>query len=434
MTEDLYLHRLYGNRSYASVIEHSFNLHGAIIRQENLTNFSQNSFPLVSLLLVHNISWFQVIIKNYDSAGIYNIKSSYFVSNGVHLVIKLFNFDDYKKLKQTLSGLFCTNLNTVNIVTKPVMISDDILYQYYFNPSICQDLYKSFIRLLPRNNKLNKYIEIRDPYALIINISLSTSSSIRSICDITYDNIIKLRFNYNANVTVFLDSSQDAKYSTDNILLQDIQNENSKEYASYIKNTNLTSHIYDSNINFKRHVYLYNYNEVNNLNITITEIIPNYYDLNFRGYYYCVIPLVGINYTLTKSTYTAENSSYCKVITNYQLTYHVENYDTFSSITWSTNIPSNSKIFISTSYRKLFMNFEQYPADAYKGFEVYPTVIYFKLHNNENFHFFTTESLLLSFPVGDFSMPFNVITLISTIFAFLVGSVVNTLVKKNINK
>jgi hypothetical protein len=57
-------------------------------------------------------------------------------------------------------------------------------------------------------------------------------------------------------------------------------------------------------------------------------------------------------------------------------------------------------------------------------------VIRSNLVDSENFHFFTTEASLLSFPIGDFSMPFNAITLISTIFAFLVGSVVNTMVKK----
>lgn len=434
MTEDLYLHRLYEGRFNVSVIEYNFNLHGEIIRKENLTNFDQNSFPLAPLLLVHNVSWLQVIIINNDSLKVHKIKPSYFASNGVHLVTKLFNsqsiIDDYKKLKQTLSGLFSTNFNTVNIVTKPIMISDGILYQYYSNPSICHDLYKSFIRLMPKNNKLNRYMGIGDPYASMIHISSSTHREICSKCDITRE----LRFNYNAHVNVILDSSQDAKYSIDNILQQDIQGENSKEYVSWIKNTNLTSHIYDNNINFKRHVYLYNYNEVNNLNITITEIIPNYYELKFRGYYFCVIPLAGINYTTTKSTYTSENLSNCKVITDYQFTYHIGNHDSFPSISWNTIVPSNSKIVISSSYSKLFMNFEQYPADAYKGFEVYPVVIYFNFQNYDNLHFHTTESLLLSFPIGDFSMPFNVITLVSTIFAFLVGSVINTLVKNKINK
>lgn len=42
----------------------------------------------------------------------------------------------------------------------------------------------------------------------------------------------------------------------------------------------------------------------------------------------------------------------------------------------------------------------------------------------------TTEGLLVDVPLPDFSMPFNVITLCSTLVAFFFGSMLNVVVRK----
>jgi hypothetical protein len=42
----------------------------------------------------------------------------------------------------------------------------------------------------------------------------------------------------------------------------------------------------------------------------------------------------------------------------------------------------------------------------------------------------TTEGLLIDVPLPDFSMPFNVITLCSTLVAFFFGSMLNVVVRK----
>lgn len=42
----------------------------------------------------------------------------------------------------------------------------------------------------------------------------------------------------------------------------------------------------------------------------------------------------------------------------------------------------------------------------------------------------TTEGLLVDVPLPDFSMPFNVITLVSTLIAFFFGSMLNVVVRK----
>jgi hypothetical protein len=46
-------------------------------------------------------------------------------------------------------------------------------------------------------------------------------------------------------------------------------------------------------------------------------------------------------------------------------------------------------------------------------------------------HRVATEALLIDVPSPDFSMPFNVVTLSSTLLAFFLGTMINILVKKS---
>jgi len=426
-TEELYLCKSDDVKFNTSILNYHLNLNGEIIKKKNYINFANNSFPLVSLLQLHDISSLQISIKSSDSFELNSIKSSNFVANGVHIVttyLNSHNVNDYKKVKQALSMLICANINTANFASKPIMISNKIFYQYYSNPSTCYDKYKLFMHLLPKDNMLDKYMKLKNnhiTYMATINISLNSITEMCNECHINQNN--RLHFTFNTELNTILQFSQDDVQHNGNMISdRDIP---LIKTPPYYKNINLTSYIYDYNINFKRKVYLSNKNQFHNLNISVTETIPNYYELNFHDYTYCIIPLTEVNYTNM-----SQNSNSCKVLYDYQFTYHGGNDDTYSSISWSISIPANSKIIISSSYIKLFMNFEQYPAESNKGFEIYPMVIRSNLVDSENFHFFTTEASLLSFPIGDFSMPFNAITLISTIFAFLVGSVVNTMVKK----
>ena len=44
--------------------------------------------------------------------------------------------------------------------------------------------------------------------------------------------------------------------------------------------------------------------------------------------------------------------------------------------------------------------------------------------------FLVSDPVLLSMPIPDGSMPFNIITLVSSVLAFLVGSLINALVRQ----
>eukprot|EP00549_Striatella_unipunctata_P021809 CAMPEP_0118694908 /NCGR_PEP_ID=MMETSP0800-20121206/12837_1 /TAXON_ID=210618 ORGANISM="Striatella unipunctata, Strain CCMP2910" /NCGR_SAMPLE_ID=MMETSP0800 /ASSEMBLY_ACC=CAM_ASM_000638 /LENGTH=165 /DNA_ID=CAMNT_0006593531 /DNA_START=544 /DNA_END=1041 /DNA_ORIENTATION=+ len=79
-------------------------------------------------------------------------------------------------------------------------------------------------------------------------------------------------------------------------------------------------------------------------------------------------------------------------------------------------------------YNPVFLNFESFPPDPNRGILLPPSTALFTSTNHQVFLFSTCP--LLMPPVPDMSMPFNVISLTSTFFAFLVGSTINIIVRK----
>lgn len=107
------------------------------------------------------------------------------------------------------------------------------------------------------------------------------------------------------------------------------------------------------------------------------------------------------------------------------------------------SVPSQSILALTFDFEKAFLRYTEYPPDANRGFDVAPAIIkvlpqfstssQFSLSNqsraNEEYYLRTT-SLLLSLPTPDFSMPYNVIILTSTVMALAFGSVFNLLVRR----
>ena len=87
-------------------------------------------------------------------------------------------------------------------------------------------------------------------------------------------------------------------------------------------------------------------------------------------------------------------------------------------------IPANSKVVLTYDFEKAILRYTEYPPDANRGFDVAPAVITI---GNVSIR---TTSLLLSLPTPDFSMPYNVIILTSTVMALAFGMVFNLLVRR----
>lgn len=91
------------------------------------------------------------------------------------------------------------------------------------------------------------------------------------------------------------------------------------------------------------------------------------------------------------------------------------------------SVPPASTVTLTYDFEKAILRYTEYPPDANRGFNVAPAVI--KIAAAQPIYIRTT-SLLLPLPTPDFSMPYNVIILTSTVIALAFGSIFNLLVRR----
>ncbi|RPB16383.1 Gpi16 subunit, GPI transamidase component [Morchella conica CCBAS932] len=94
-------------------------------------------------------------------------------------------------------------------------------------------------------------------------------------------------------------------------------------------------------------------------------------------------------------------------------------------------IPPNSTVLVTYDFDKAVLRYTEYPPDANRGFDIAPAIISILApRNSQTIFSIRTTSLLLSLPTPDFSMPYNVIILTSTVMALAFGTVFNLLVRR----
>lgn len=96
-------------------------------------------------------------------------------------------------------------------------------------------------------------------------------------------------------------------------------------------------------------------------------------------------------------------------------------------------IPAGSTLTLTYDFEKAILRYTEYPPDANRGFDVAPAVIRllapYQSVDKKGIYLRTT-SLLLPLPTPDFSMPYNVIILTSTVMALGFGNIFNLLVRR----
>lgn len=95
-------------------------------------------------------------------------------------------------------------------------------------------------------------------------------------------------------------------------------------------------------------------------------------------------------------------------------------------------IPAASTLTLTYDFDKAILRYTEYPPDANRGFDAAPAVIRLlspQVADNKGIYVRTT-SLLLPLPTPDFSMPYNVIILTSTVMALGFGNIFNLLVRR----
>ncbi|KAF2149428.1 Gpi16 subunit, GPI transamidase component [Myriangium duriaei CBS 260.36] len=92
------------------------------------------------------------------------------------------------------------------------------------------------------------------------------------------------------------------------------------------------------------------------------------------------------------------------------------------------SVPAASTLTLSYYFEKAILRYTEYPPDANRGFDVAPAVI--RILGGDEPVYVRTTSLLLPLPTPDFSMPYNVIILTSTVIAMGFGSIFNLLTRR----
>ena len=88
------------------------------------------------------------------------------------------------------------------------------------------------------------------------------------------------------------------------------------------------------------------------------------------------------------------------------------------------SIPAKSTTTISFDLDKVFLKWTEYPPDANHGIYIGSSILVVQLDNQTKFRT-TTEPLLIGLPTPDFSMPYNVICLVSTVISLCFAPIHN---------
>lgn len=101
-----------------------------------------------------------------------------------------------------------------------------------------------------------------------------------------------------------------------------------------------------------------------------------------------------------------------------------------SQLELALSVPAASTVTLTYDFEKAILRYTEYPPDANRGFNVAPAVIRILNSADQSPVYIRSTSLLLPLPTPDFSMPYNVIILTSTVIALTFGTIFNILVRR----
>lgn len=91
-----------------------------------------------------------------------------------------------------------------------------------------------------------------------------------------------------------------------------------------------------------------------------------------------------------------------------------------------TNISCACSFTYTWQGQRNFVTAEMLPPDASYGTHLLPVTVKFGTDSQWQY----SRSFLLTYPIPDRTMPYNVFTMVGTLFAFLIGSLLNILVRR----
>lgn len=97
------------------------------------------------------------------------------------------------------------------------------------------------------------------------------------------------------------------------------------------------------------------------------------------------------------------------------------------SLQVNTTLEPHSETIIECIYQRQFLKYTDYAPDIHRGIDIPPGFIRFEADNMTKVAY--TTPMLVDLATPDFSMPYNVIIITSTVVALFFGSVYNILVR-----
>ncbi|KAG2377639.1 hypothetical protein C9374_009155 [Naegleria lovaniensis] len=92
---------------------------------------------------------------------------------------------------------------------------------------------------------------------------------------------------------------------------------------------------------------------------------------------------------------------------------------------------SSTSIQVSIEFEKTYLKYTEHAPDANRGFDLSSAIIIHSSNENPNdLYYYYSDSLLINLPTPDFSMPYNVITLTSTVIVLFYGSMFNLMIRR----
>ncbi|KAL3762715.1 hypothetical protein ACHAWU_001660 [Discostella pseudostelligera] len=104
----------------------------------------------------------------------------------------------------------------------------------------------------------------------------------------------------------------------------------------------------------------------------------------------------------------------------------------------TTFLQPDSSLWMMVDFDEAYLPFQKFPADANRGVDIFPSQATFtpviasssfEAPSSPSITLYSSSLVILP-PVPDMSMPFNVISLSCTLWAFVLGSLLNTLVRR----
>jgi len=90
-------------------------------------------------------------------------------------------------------------------------------------------------------------------------------------------------------------------------------------------------------------------------------------------------------------------------------------------------LPADNAVYLSLRVRKAFLRYQEHRPDAQRGWDLPPAVFVPVDRPHDRIY---TSALLVDLATPDFSMPYNVIIMSSTLIALIFGSLFNSLIRR----